>query len=59
MSKIKKPNLNEIPVSFKIEKDDYDLIEEIMIERKEFVKSRVHREIFNLGLEVYRKQNKK
>jgi hypothetical protein len=58
-SRIQKPIMNDIPVSFRIEKDAYDLIEETMIERKEFNKSRIHREIFDLGLEQFKKQNKK
>jgi hypothetical protein len=50
--------MNDIPVSFRVEKDVYDLIEQIMIDRREFNKSRIHREIFMLGLEEFKKQNK-
>lgn len=55
---IQKPIMNDIPVSFRVEKDVYDLIEQIMIDRREFNKSRIHREIFMLGLEEFKKQNK-
>jgi hypothetical protein len=58
MMMIQKPIMNDIPVSFRVEKDVYDLIEQIMIDRREFNKSRIHREIFMLGLEEFKKQNK-
>lgn len=58
MMTIQKPIMNDIPVSFRVEKNVYDLIEQIMIDRREFNKSRIHREIFMLGLEQFKKQNK-
>lgn len=56
---VKKPVMAEIPVSFRIEQDIHDFIEQIMIDRREFNKSRIHREIFMLGLEEYKKQQNK
>jgi hypothetical protein len=47
------------PASFRIEKSVEEEIEEIMIKRREFNKSKLQREIFMLGLEVFRKQNSK
>lgn len=55
----KKPILADIPVSFRIEQEIQDFIEQIMIERREFNKSRIHREIFMLGLEQFKKINNK
>lgn len=54
-----KLNLADIPVSFRIEKDIQEYIEQVMIDRREFNKSKVHREIFLIGLEIFKKQNKK
>lgn len=56
---LEKPTMAEMPVSFRIEKSVYDFIEQVMIDRREFNKSRIHREIFMLGLEQFKKQNKK
>lgn len=55
----KKQNLAEIPVSFRIEVQVQEYIEEVMLKRREFNKSKIHREIFMMGLEIFKKQNSK
>lgn len=54
----KKENLCEKPIVFKVHEDVLEYIEEVMIERREFNRSNIHREIFNLGLEEFKKHNK-
>lgn len=44
----------EIPVSFKITQDVKEYIDTVMIERKLFNKSQLHREIFMIGLEQFK-----
>jgi hypothetical protein len=55
----KKEQLSEIPVVFRVEQSVHDLIEEVMIDRREFNKSKITREIFQLGLEIFKKNLKK
>lgn len=46
-----------IPISFKITEDVKEYIDNVMIERKMFNKSKLQREIFLMGLEAFKKQN--
>lgn len=49
----------EVPVTFRVEKEIQDYIQDVMIERREFNKSKIQREIFMLGLELFKKKQKK
>jgi metal-responsive CopG/Arc/MetJ family transcriptional regulator len=53
----KEKEFAEIPVSFKITTDVREYIDEVMIERKVFNRSEIHREIFLMGLEAFKKKH--
>jgi FMN-dependent NADH-azoreductase len=52
----KQKEFAEIPVSFKITTDVREYIDNVMIERKMFNRSEIHREIFLLGLKAFKKK---
>lgn len=55
--KREREQMAEIPIAFRVESNIHDFIEEEMIKRREFNKSKIHREIFLLGLAEYKKKH--
>jgi hypothetical protein len=53
----KEKEFSDSPIVFKVTKDVRDYIENVMIERKQFNRSEIHREIFALGLEAFKKKH--
>jgi hypothetical protein len=55
----KEKEFSDSPIVFKVTTDVRDYIENVMIERKQFNRSEIHREIFALGLEAFKKKHDK
>ncbi|AYP68788.1 hypothetical protein BpsM61_00014 [Bacillus phage vB_BpsM-61] len=57
MSNDKEKEYDNRPIAFRLSKEQRDYIESKMVERREFNKSKVHREIFALGMKEFKRLN--